>query len=305
MIRASAPSKIMLFGEHALSYGEPAIATAIDKRVYATACELEEPRIIVEFKHSDDTIDAGLKSKSTNPIVMAVQNVLKRTETNMGIGVEIESKVPRGNGEDWRSAVASATGAAVMGLCNGGSVATGEIAEIANEAGENGMDSAVSAFGGTILFQRGKAHNIESKNDLSFVVGDTGSKSRGKELAEQIRQSIGDPRIALTVFSIGSLVRKAGDVLQGEKPDEIGLMMDKNHALLRDLGVSTPTLEKMVSAAKEAGAYGAKLTGGGGGGWVIALAKDPDNVMAALESAGAVNTFKIKANQEGARIEAK
>jgi mevalonate kinase len=90
--------------------------------------------------------------------------------------------------------------------------------------------------------------------------------------------------------------------LQRGNQEEIGALMDKNQEYLRKLGVSSSELETLIKAAKKADAYGAKLTGAGGGGCMIALTDHPRDVITALKEKGAT-AFKVKTNQEGVKIE--
>ncbi|MFH1424931.1 MAG: mevalonate kinase [archaeon] len=302
MIKASAPSKLMLFGEHALLYGEPAIATAVDKRAHVTACELEKPRIVIERKESDESIDISIKDKSDHPIAKAVQATLKHLNKNVGIGIEID------NGVTDSAAIISATTGAVMKLLTDNLIKP-EVAEVSYETGKllnngtNGIDSTVTTFGGTVMFEKGQGRTVPIHNDLSFVIGDTGIRSDPNELIAKIKTVAEDPKVALMVFSIGSLVRRANNALIAGNPLEIGRLMDMNHVFLRNLGVSNQSLENIIEAAKETGAFGAKITGTGGEGTVIALTDKPNEVAKAMKEAGAVKAFSIKSNQEGVRIE--
>ena len=233
---------------------------------------------------------------------------MKGSGKKIGIGIEIDSEVPIGSGMGSSAAVATATAAAVTGLLNDNLV-TMEVAEIAyaaeklTRAKASGIDSAITTFGGTILFQKGMIKNVPINQELVLVVGDTGRESNTNELLDKVSKHIEDPMMAHSMFSIGALVRKANGALMSGNPLEIGKMMDMNHMFLRNLGVSTQTLENLVNAAKEAGAFGAKLTGAGGGGCVIALTDNPAEVAGAMKRAGATKAFKAQTNQEGVRIE--
>ena len=92
MIKASAPGKLILFGEHIVVYGEPAIATAIDKRAYATATELEGRKIVVIS--NGETIEADLTGKTESPVVKAAQVALQKTNATKGVQIEINSEIP-------------------------------------------------------------------------------------------------------------------------------------------------------------------------------------------------------------------
>jgi len=308
MITASAPGKLILFGEHAVVYGEGAIATAVDKRARVTVCELDEKKIVVSSKNFGAPIDAPLKGETDHPAVRAAQAALEYAGQKVGIGIEIDSKLPIAAGMGSSAAISSATAAAVINLLTG-TVPSLEISNVAYEGEKiahgkpSGIDSSVATFGGTIFFQRGKITNLETGN-LTLVVGDTGIQKSTKELVEKVRSTIEDPRVAHSMFSIGSLVKRAKtQMLEVGSPSKLGILMDQNHDFLRKLGVSSVKLEELVKAAKKAGAYGAKLTGAGGGGCIIALTDEPQEVIDALKAAGAKRAFTTKTNQEGVRIE--
>ena len=82
MIKTSAPGKISLFGENAVVYGEAAIATAIDRRLYVTACELDDPKIVVESKTTGNSFESSLHGPSTEPLVKIIQTALKKVKLN-------------------------------------------------------------------------------------------------------------------------------------------------------------------------------------------------------------------------------
>ena len=308
MITASAPGKLILFGEHAVVYGEAAIATAVDKRARVTACELDEKKIVVNSKNFGTPIEASITGETDNPTVRAVQAALEYAGQSVGIGIEIDSKLPIAAGMGSSAAISSATAAAVINLLTG-TVPSLEISNVAYEGEKiahgkpSGIDSSVATFGGTIFFQRGKITNLETGR-LTLVVGDTGIQRNTKEQVDKVKSTIEDPRVAHSMFSIGSLVKRANTQMLGECSHvKLGMLMDQNHDFLRKLGVSSVKLEELINAAKKAGAYGAKLTGAGGGGCVIALTDSPQEVIEALKAAGAKRAFTTRTDQEGVRIE--
>jgi len=115
MITASAPGKVILFGEHAMNFGELGIATAIEKRARVTVCELDEPKIVVQVKNSEDEFELLNKEKSTDPVTKAARMALAKTgQKGQGLGIEINSDILRNAGLGSSAAVASATAAAVL-----------------------------------------------------------------------------------------------------------------------------------------------------------------------------------------------
>ena len=148
--------------------------------------------------------------------------------------------------------------------------------------------------------------NTRSEMAVPLIVGDTGlERSTGSLVAhvKQIRNAY--PEIVNSIFEAGEkIVEKAVQALKEGDLEVLGRLMLINHGLLFAIGVSHEKLDKLVHAALRAGAYGAKLTGAGGGGCMIAIApsKLVDQVISSIEQAGGT-AFSAKINVEGARIE--
>ena len=307
-IKASAPGKLILFGEHIVVYGEPAIATAIDKRAYATATPLEDRKIIVISKNTNETIEAELTSKTESPVVRAAQIALQKTGATKGVQVEIDSEIPIAAGLGSSASVSVATAAAVLRLFSPDAEPSKlEILEVAHEAEKiahgnpSGIDAAVAVFGGTIFFRKGEVEGLGTK-EMEFIVGNTGVPRNTKAVVEDVKKRVEDPRVSYNLFTISSIVKKAREALLRSAIGEIGILMDRNQEFLRGLGVSSVEIEQLIKIAKDRGAAGAKLTGAGGGGCIIALASKPEAIRKALSDAG-FETFIVRTNQPGVRYE--
>lgn len=309
MIKSSAPSRVILFGEHATAFGEPAIATAINKRAYVTACELEEKKILVQSKNLGTIVESAIYEKTEDPVVKAVQLALKHAKRETGMGIEINSEIPVSVGLGSSASVITATISSVINLFSENPVETKtiNIAELAHKAEKlaqgkpSGLDTAITSFGGTISFKQGLIEKLETEG-MSLIIGNTGSRGSKTELIGKVQQNIGDPRMAHTLFSISAIVNSAKKAIINNDLKELGKLMNRNHELLRNLGVSSRELERLVKAASSAGAYGAKLTGAGGGGCAVILTKNPERVTKAIEDLG-FQAFQVQTNQEGVRIE--
>ncbi len=305
-IKASAPGKLILFGEHIVVYGEPAIATAIDKRAYATATELEERKIVVIS--NGETTEADITQKTESPVVRAVQVALQKTNSQKGVQIEINSEIPVAAGLGSSASVSVATAAAVLKLFSETESSKIEIFEVAHEAEKvahgnpSGVDTATAVFGGTIFFRKGKAEGIEAP-EMQIIVGNTGIPRNTKTQVENVKSRVEDPRVSYNLFAISSIVKKARETILKGSINEIGFLMDKNQEYLRALGVSSVEIENLIKIAKDKGAAGAKLTGAGGGGCIIALATKPETIKKAIEDAG-FETFIVKTNQPGVIYEA-
>ena len=309
-ITASAPGKLILFGEHIVVYGEPAIATALDKRAYVTATELEEKKIIVKSNELEQPIEVSPKEEATHPAVRVAQAALQKNNSSRGVEIHIKSEIPISAGLGSSASVSVATAAAVLKLFSSeqnSEPSRMEILEVAHEGEKvahgkpSGIDTAVATFGGTIFFKKGEIEGLDAP-EMQFVVGDTKVPRNTKEIVEGVRKTVEDPRVAFNLFTISSIVRRAREALLRQNLTEIGHLMNKNQEFLRALGVSSVELEQLIHTAINSGAYGAKLTGAGGGGCMIALSDKPDKIKAALDNAGA-EAFVVKTNQPGVRFE--
>lgn len=307
-VKASAPGKLILFGEHAVVYGEPAIATAIDRRTYVTATEIDEKKIIVKSKNLNNSVEANFREKTNNPAVRAVQAAVEKTHAGKGVEITIDSEIPVAVGMGSSASVAVAIAAAVLKLFKKDSEPSKtEILDVANEAEKiahgnpSGIDIAVATFGGTIFFKKGEAEGLEAP-EMQIVVGNTNVPRNTKEIVEGVKKIIEDPKVAFNLFTIGSIVRRARDALLRGEINEVGHLMDRNQQFLRNMGVSSMELEQLINIAKEKGAKGAKLTGAGGGGCIIALSDKPENIQKALTQCGA-EAFIVKTSQQGVRFE--
>jgi len=322
-VTASAPAKVILFGEHFVVYGEPAIVMAIDKRAYASADIRKDKRIHI------NSIDLGMSGffegenfyeerggqavRSTlEPIKIAIQKVLECSKTNVGMSVEVRSDVPVAAGLGSSAAVAAAVAAATGCLLDLG-LSKDEIFHISCEAERfvhgtpSGIDSTISTYGGVLLYQKdGGFSEIRVKGEIPLVIGDTGVKrSTGDLVATVHKINKQHPSIVKPLLKIGGKIAlRAVRALETGDLHELGELMNVNHGLLCAIGVSDISLERLVYAAKGAGALGAKLTGAGGGGCMIALAKPNEcgQVVDAIESAGG-KAFDVRIAEEGVRIE--
>lgn len=322
-VRASAPAKIILFGEHFVVYGEPAIVLAIDKRVRASAELRTDQRMYINsldlgssgfFMGEHFHPEQGGKEARTKlePVRIAIQRVLNRSEREAGVDVEIRSSIPVAAGLGSSAAVAAAVAAAVSRLLDV-ELSGEEVFRIAYEAERfvhgtpSGIDPAISTHGGVFLFRRDRGFTpLDVKEDMPLVIGDTGMERSTGDLVAMVRKrrkqypSIIDPIIKAG----GEISLRAVEALETGDLHTLGYLMNLNHALLCAIGVSNETLERLVYAARKAGALGAKLTGAGGGGCMIALCppEKTQRVAEAIERAGGT-AFVARKTDEGVRIE--
>ncbi len=328
MATSSAPGKVYLFGEHAVVYGEPAVPCAIERRATVTVEERSDERLRVSaqdlslkgFTVEYDGSTAGTPEVDvTEDLVRAamgyVDEAIEQAKDaadapDAGFDVQVESEIPLGAGLGSSAAVVVATiDAATRAL--GVSLESEEIADRAYQVEhtvQNGQasraDTFCSAMGGAVLIEGDDCQKIDAP-ELPFVIGYDGGAGDTGALVSGVRSLREEyPFAADTVESIGNLVEQGLDALAEEDSTELGRLMDFNHGLLAALGVSSRSLDAMVWAAREAGATGAKLTGAGGGGCIVAL-DETDATETALDfSPACAESFRAGLDTDGVRREA-
>ncbi|MEM2202266.1 MAG: mevalonate kinase [Candidatus Bathyarchaeia archaeon] len=321
---ASAPAKIILFGEHFVIYGEPAIVLAVDRRAYAKAEPREDKRLFLRslnlnvagfFENGNFRVEEGNPKEARvklEPLKCAVEKVLEISGEKAGLNIEVNSAIPVAAGLGSSAAVAAAVTAAVGALLNV-KMSKNDVFRIAYEAEKimhgtpSGVDPAISTFGGALLFQIDTGFKpLDVRADIPLVVGNTGVERSTRSQVAKVR-SLREryPQIVEPMIRVArEIVLRAIEALKEGDLETIGELMNINHALLYGLGVSDESLEWLINAARKAGALGAKLTGAGGGGCMIALAsKDRvENVLEAVQRAGG-SAFLARKTDEGVRIE--
>lgn len=321
---ASAPAKVILFGEHFVVYGEPAIVLAIDNRAYAKAENRNDKRLCLRslnlnlagyFEKGAFKIEQGDAKEARlrfEPVKLAVEKVLEKHGENVGLDIEINSTVPVAAGLGSSAAVAAAVTAAVGSLLNV-EMSKEDVFRITYEAEKtvhgtpSGIDPAIATFGGTLLFQMDTGFKpLDVRTDIPLVIGDTGvarstrdQVAKVQDIKERYRQIV-EP----IMWAARETVLRAMDALKENDLETLGELMNINHALLYGVGVSDESLEWLVNAARRAGALGAKLTGAGGGGCMIALARNErlEQVLEAIQRAGG-RSFIARKTDEGVKIE--
>lgn len=306
---ASAAGKVILLGEHAVVYGQPAIAAPLSD-LRATACVENLPSGATAYVAATDLdlvcpLDASPPQGDGQPLVSTVRNTLEalgRRPDEHPVGVRVASQVPIARGLGSGTAVATAI---VRALAShfGRALAPEEVSalvfqtEVLLHDRPSGVDNTVVAYERPVHFCRGSAPEfLPVGAPLHLVVADTGVPSRTRDAVREVQHRWGLARIAYDArfAAIGAIVNRAREALAAGRAEDLGRLMDENQALLREIGVSCPEIEGLVAAAREAGALGAKLSGGGCGGVVIALA--PEGVLDRLEEglrrAGAVGTWR-------------
>jgi mevalonate kinase len=301
MVTASAPGKVILFGEHAVVYGEPAIAAAIDKRIFVSAEERSDDEIIVTSSH---------ELRDGYPYVKAAAELtFEYLGNRRGLDISIDAEFPPASGLGSSAAVSVATILATASLL-GGEIGKKDLARLGHQVEKRVQgaasitDSSVTTFGG-VLFIKPRLEVTEkiTTGSMPLVVGYTGKGGSTKELVKNVsvlRESYPDA-VDPIIHTIGQVTLAAKKVLKEE--GDIGGLMNINHGLLEALGVGTERLSNYVYAARNAGALGAKITGAGGGGCMVAyVPQNRESVARAISDLGGL-AIKASVEDDGVRIE--
>jgi len=267
----------------------------------------------------DVDVSESLISAAMGYVDGAIEQVRDVTgEDDVGFDVTIESDIPLGAGLGSSAAVVvAAIDAATREL--GAPLSKAELADRAYRAEyevQDGQasraDTFCSTMGGAVRVEGDDTRTLDAPN-LPFVVGFDGGAGDTGELVAGVRALRERHGFAAdTVGTIGDLVREGERLLADADPDAdpdeellagLGELMDFDHGLLEALGVSSRSLDSMVWAARSAGAYGAKLTGAGGGGCIVALDPTPETETALSFTPGCEDAFRAELATEGVRVE--
>ncbi len=304
----SAPAKIILLGEHAVVYGKPAIAVPLSTlRAQAVVEWLEAGAgLHIEAVDLNEVLPVAINAETVdNALALTAQKILKV----LGLAppdalIRVSSTIPMASGLGSGAAVSTAVARAVL-EATGTHISTEQLNSIIYEIEKvyhgtpSGIDNTVIVTEKPVYFVRGAPiETLEIGTALTFVIGDTGDASPTKLAVGDVRELV---RHQPTQFQpildgIGGIVAAAREAIRTGDVVALGELMTQNHAYLQALTVSSASLDGLVEAAMAAGAIGAKLSGGGRGGNMIALTR-PDNaeeIHKALKKAGAVHTYQTE-----------
>jgi mevalonate kinase len=298
--QATAPGKVILFGEHAVVYGRPAIAVPVtDVQAKAT---LEPAETGAGFRIIAADLDQDYllaQAHSDDPLAAVVQNTLQHLgQAALPDAIlQITSTIPLARGLGSGAAVSTAIVRALDEFL-GQPLPDAEVSTLVYEVEKlhhgtpSGIDNTVVAFAQPVYFIRSQAHRplirrMRVAQSFTLVVGDTGIVSPTREAVGDLRRrwQANPERYEGYFDEIAVITDQARVAIERETLSitALGKLMNENQEVLNTLGVSSPELERLVEAARQAGALGAKLSGAGRGGNMIAL--PPPNVAPAVAQA--------------------
>jgi hydroxymethylglutaryl-CoA reductase len=291
--------KVILLGEHSVVYGRHAIACPLPMNMRALIEDTDKgvqlliPRWGVEY-------ELAKPREQRRSFEEAAGTILDELGlTNRGMRIEVFPDVPRGMGLGGSAALAVAIIRALnihfkLGLNDD------EVNQLAFKSEEiahgqpSGIDNTLATFGQPLVYRKGVPPLVELLNipqPLSLVVGMTHTQGLTAKTVSNVRAAHARlPKVYDKMFDdIDSIALQAVSAIQENRLEDLGELMNINQGLLNALQVSTPELEKLIEVSRQAGALGAKLTGGGGGGAMLSLCADEaaaEKVKNALEALG-------------------
>ncbi len=316
---ASAPGKVILFGEHAVVYGHPAIAAATDQRTIVEVDCCGDRTTVNGFRIHD---------RYHSYLLTAVERVWKRPDP---VRIQTEGGVPSASGTGSSAALTVACVAALRRLQGfediPGLAQAAFETERATQGGGSPTDTSTSSAGGGIAISSSldppkvgtklwdvawnepgqeRSWTVERVDmpPLTVVIGNSGVKGRTDEQVAKVANAAKKNAIVRdSLAEIGALTREAVPALRRKDWAAVGALMDKAHSRLHTLGVNHPAVENLIQAVRAVpGTLGCKITGAGGGGSMVVLTDRPAVAAKAIEDAGGT-AYGVTLGSPGARLE--
>lgn len=302
-MKSTAPGKIILFGEHAVVYNRPALAVPVNQvQVEVEVSDSNLPGVWIHAPVID--LHAELSTlPADHPIGSVILQVCQLCERFPlpNLSVNIGSTIPVASGLGSGAAVSVAVIRALSSFFSH-PLKNEQINSLVYETEKlhhgtpSGIDNTVITYNMPVFYLKGKpTETFKVGKPFTIVIGDTGIPALTKDSVGDVRRLwLRDTNRMEEIFNeVAQISTMARHFIESGRPELLGELMDQNHEFLQKMTVSSPELDALVLAARQAGAFGAKLSGGGRGGNMIALvtSASAESVAAALMSAGAKRTI--------------
>ena len=279
---ASAPGKVILFGEHFVVYGVKAILCSINKRVTVTAEKTSERKISINSKIGKLELEPDKPISEINSPLKPFYYLANKSIENKdsGIRIQIDSEIPLGAGLGSSSACCVAGAAAIFKLF--GNISREEVLKLAIEAertifeNTSGADCTVCTYGGIMEYDKNKGFKkIQYKPNFQLVIINSNIEHSTQSMVSKVKEFENKNTEEFSRLSDleSKLVEDVLKLVKENKIQEIGQKMNQNQKYLENIGISNKELTKMIKIGQES-SFGAKITGSGGGGCIFALTNE-------------------------------
>ena len=288
--KASAPGKVILFGEHFVVYGVKAILCSINKRVTVTAEKTSERKISINSDIGNLILEPNKLISEINsplkPFYYLANKAIKNQDT--GIEIKIKSEIPLGAGLGSSSACCVAGAAAIFKLFE--DVSKERILELAIEAertifeNTSGADCTVCTYGGIIEYGKKQGFKkIEDEPNFQLVIANSNIEHSTESMVSGVKTFVikNKEEFSKLLNQESKLVEDVLKLLKENNPEELGEKINQNQKYLETIGISNNQLKKMIEIGQKT-SFGAKITGSGGGGCIFALTNE-SNVEQSLK----------------------
>ena len=310
--KVSAPGKIILFGEHFVVHGTRAVVGAINKRVTVTSEKNDTAAISISSSLGKATIpiteEIDSVEKKFRPFFFIAKEVISDHNFQNGITIDIQSDIPIGAGLGSSSACCVAAAASVSNLFS--KVDASQILDLAIDAERtifprtSGADCTVSTLGGIIEYQKeSDPKAIKTEHDFDFIVVNSQKMHNTDAVVKRVNKFRDDNADTFSELCTeeDNLITKAIDSLQTLDLETIGKCMSQNQIFLERIGVSNDVLLDIVKTIEKE-TFGAKLTGAGDGGCVIALTDQSKKDSVVENMSKEYETYPVTIEKTGMQV---
>ena len=308
---AKAPAKIILFGEHFVVHGNRAILGAIDKYATVTSEKTNTENILISSSLGQASIqkdqDVNKVEKKFRPFFYIAKQVILKNNFDKGISIKIESDIPIGAGLGSSSACCVAVAGSILNLFDKANER--EILELSIQAektifkNSSGADCTVSVYGGIIEYQKEKGFlKIDIENELNFLIIDSEQVHATDKVVEQVKKFKEENSNIFSELCSEEerLITKALDSMKNNDLETIGKCMAQNQMYLEQIRVSNDTLLSITKEIEKI-TFGAKITGAGDGGCIIALTQK-DNDLSEYVNTTKYQTHQVSIQKTGMQV---
>jgi mevalonate kinase len=308
--KASAPGKVILFGEHFVVYGVKAILCAINKRITVSADKIQKKEILIKSDIGNLVIPPNKPvteiDSPLRPLYFLANKMIEKYDHNTGIEIVVESEIPLGVGLGSSSACCVAGAAAISRLF--ANISKKEILELAIEAertifqNTSGADCTVCTFGGIMEYDKKEGFSkINFEPNFNLVIANSKIKHSTETIVSNVKlfRETNKEIFSNLCNEESKLISNVMIFLKDNDLVGLGKNMLKNQEYLERIGVSNEKIQSMIELAKRS-SFGAKITGSGGGGCIVALTDESnlENVIEQFRSKK-YECFSVKIDFQG------